>query len=145
MHSYSVEFRILSESADLDLNAITENLGITATNTRKRGEAKSASRVFTESMWGYSVYPKDSHQDWDSLEDALESLLSILMPLKDKIREYVQKYNVVVWCGHFTSSFDGGPTFSAGVLKKLGDLGVELSLDTYCSSDEGQPRTGRSG
>lgn len=144
MHSYSVEFRILSERAELDLKAITENLGITATNTRKRGEAKSASRVFTESMWGYSVYPKDSRKDWDSLELALESLLSILTPLKNKIREYIQKYNVVVWCGHFTSSFDGGPTLSAEVLKKLGDLGVELYLDTYCSSDEEQPRVGRS-
>ncbi len=144
MHSYSVEFRILSESADLDLEAITENLGIKATNTRKRGEAKSASRVFSESMWGYSVYPKNSRNDWDSLEDALESLLSILMPLKDKIREYGQKYNVVVWCGHFTSSFDGGPTLSAKVLKKMGDLGVELYLDTYCRSDEEQPRAGQS-
>jgi Domain of unknown function (DUF4279) len=136
MHSYSVEFRILSESEDLDIKAISENLGMTATNTRQRGEAKSASRVFAESMWGYSVYPEHGLKDWDSLEEALESLLAILMPLKDKIREYILKYKVVVWCGHFTSSFDGGPTFSPEVLEKLSALGVELFLDTYCSSDE---------
>ncbi len=39
---------------------------------------------------------------------------------------------------------DGRPTLSAKVLKKMGDLGIELYLDTYCRSDEEQPRSGQS-
>jgi len=139
MHSYTVEFRIFSKEDEFDINAITKSLGLTANNTRKRGEPKSATRVFTESMWGYSVYHENSYDDWDCLEDALELLVNIFMPLKNKIDEYLIKYKVVIWCGHFTSSFDGGPTLSAGILKKLGEFGVELDLDTYCSTDEGNP------
>jgi hypothetical protein len=136
MHSYTVEFRIWSEKEDVDLEAITKDIGINPTNTRIQGEAKSLNRVFTESMWGYEVYPG---KNWASLEEALESLLKVLKPLKEKIWAYLLKYNVVIWCGHFTSSFDGGPKFSPELLEKLSELGVELYLDTYCCADEEQP------
>ncbi len=138
MHSYTVELRIFSEKDEFDINAISKSLGITANNTRKRGEPKTATstRVFAESMWGYSVYPENSYEDWDSLEEGLESLLNIFLPLKDKVGEYLTKYQVLIWCGHFTSSFDGGPTFSPNLLNKLGELGVELFIDTYCCKEE---------
>lgn len=119
----------------LDVKAINEDLGLTATNTRQRGEAQSPARVFTESMWGYEVHPG---KEWESLEEALESILEVLMPLKDKIMKYSTKFDVNLWCGHFTSSFDGGPTFSPAILIKLGELGVELYLDTYCHSEKGE-------
>jgi hypothetical protein len=87
-------------------------------------------------MWGYSAYPTNRPKNWDSLEEGLSALLNIFMPLKKKIAEYAEKYDVNLWCGHFTSSFDGGPTLSPEILKKLGDFGVELFLDTYFQSDE---------
>ena len=136
MHKYTAEFRIWAEKEVLDFKAINEDLGITATNTRQKGEAKSPTRVFAGSMWGYEAY---LGKEWDTLEEALESLLEILMPLKEKIMKYSTKYDVVLWCGHFTSSFDGGPTFSPELLKKLGEFGVELFIDTYCTTNEEQP------
>lgn len=84
-------------------------------------------------MWGYQVY---AGKEWDKLEDAIESLLKVLMPLKRKIKGYCSKYDVVLWCGYFKSSFDGGPTFSAELLQKLGDLGIPLELSVYCSSPD---------
>lgn len=136
MHSYTIELRIISDNTELDFNAITKNLGIAPTNTRQIGEAKSDSGVFTESMWGYSVCTEHDDKDWDSLEDALDLLLKRFWPFKKKIAEYGKIYNVVIWCGHFTSSFDGGPTFSPKVLKNLGEFGVELYIDTYCCKEE---------
>jgi hypothetical protein len=135
MHSYTVEFRISSEKEAIDIDAINKDLGITATNTRKKGDIRSSSSVFNESMWGYDTC---KGKDRDSLEKGLESLLEVLMPLKDKIMRYCEKYDAVFWCGHFTSSFDGGPTFSPELLRKLGEFGVGLFLDTYCSADEEQ-------
>lgn len=132
MHTYTVELRIWSSDEDLDLKAITDDLGFAATNTRRRGELKSPSRAFTETMWGFEVHPG---KEWDALEDGLESTLKILMPLKSKLSAYSSKYEVILWCGHFTSSFDGGPTFSREILKKLGDLGIPLLLNTYYSAD----------
>lgn len=136
MHTYTVEFRVINENGPLDLDAITNSLGITPTNTRQIGEAKSKTRAFTESMWGYSIEPEGDRVDWDNLEDALQLLVTVFQPLKGLIAELRNQYTVVIWCGHFTSSFDGGPTLSGDVLGKLGDLGVELYLDTYSCQDE---------
>lgn len=133
MHTYTAEFRIWSEKEALDLGAISEDLGIAPTNTRQRGGARSPSSRFAESMWGYEVC---AGREWEDLDDALDALLKVLMPLKSKIRGYCLKYDVVLWCGHFTSSFDGGPTFSVDLLQKLADLGIPLQLDTYCSLPE---------
>jgi hypothetical protein len=51
------------------------------------------------------------------------------------LREYQQRFDVCLFCGHFTSNFDGGPTFSPSLLEELGDFGVELFLDTYHSAE----------
>jgi hypothetical protein len=134
MHNYSVEFIIYSENSNFNIEAISLNLGITPTNTRQRGEPKSPYKTYDQSLWGFSVYPEHGSEVlWGSLEDALESLLIVFMPLKSKIEEYSKTFNIAIWCGHFTSSFDGGPTFSPQLLKKLGEFGVELCIDTYCS------------
>ncbi|MGA2193300.1 MAG: DUF4279 domain-containing protein [Nitrospirota bacterium] len=134
MDNYSVEFRICSEKDDFDLDAITKNLEVTPNNTRQRGERKSASRVHEESMWGYSIETENGPVAWDSLEEGLESLLKVFMPLKEKIKEYALKYDVVLWCGFFKDSFDDGPRFSPEILKKLADFGVEIYLSVYCST-----------
>lgn len=134
--TFTVEFRIWTKKEDLDLSAITEDLGLSPTNTRRRGEARSRSSSYTESMWGYEV---EAGKEWDEIEDALESLLAVLVPLKNKIMGYSSKYDVILWCGYFKASFDGGPTFSAEMLKKLGDLGIPLYLDTYCPVEDHKP------
>ena len=135
MHSYSVELRIISHKEQLDLEAITKNLGIVSNNTRQIGEYRSKTSTWDESMWGYSVYPEYGDNNWDNMENALGSLLKLFMPLKEKIAEYGKIYHVVIWSGHFTSGFDGGPIFSPRLLKDLGEFGVELFIDTYCSED----------
>jgi len=135
MHSYTVELRIISDKEKLDLNAITESLGIAPNNTHQIGESKSPTRVWNSSMWGYSVYPEYGEQDWESMEDALDALLKLFMPLKEKIWGYGEIYHVVIWSGHFSSSIDGGPTFSPRLLQDLGEFGVELFIDTYCCED----------
>jgi hypothetical protein len=42
---------------------------------------------------------------------------------------------VILWCGHFQSSFDGGPTLSPELLKQLGEFEVELFIDNYFSEE----------
>ena len=131
MHTYTAEFRIYGKKETLDMKAISQDLGLTPTNSRQRGDAKGSRRKFHVAMWGYEV---SSGKEWDNLEDALKSLLQVLLPLKNKIAKHSSKCDVVLWCGHFTSSLDGGPTFSADLLQKLGELGVPLFLDTYYTS-----------
>lgn len=137
MHYYTVEFVIYTDKDEFDIDSISNTLGITPSNFKIKGEpiSDTNSKVHSESMWGYSVSPESGHEDWESLEDGLKALLNIFLPLENKIRHYLTRYQVVIWCGHFSSSFDGGPTLSADVLRQLGKLGAELFLDTYFITD----------
>lgn len=84
MHGYTVAFRIFSDGEALNLEAITKNLGIIPTDTRQIGEARTSSKMWTQSMWGYSLDPDNNPKNWDSFEEGLASLLKIFMPLKKR-------------------------------------------------------------
>jgi hypothetical protein len=131
MHTYTVSLRI--SAAELDVAQITKELNLAPTQTRKVGERKGADAVWDKAMWELEVFPK-GQSDWDSLEAALAALLKIFVPQTKAFHEYSKKHDVFIWCGHFSSSFDGGPHLSAEILKALGDFGVPLRLDTYFSN-----------
>ena len=72
---------------------------------------------------------------WDSLENGLQSLLSEFASCEEELWKYQQRFNVFLWSGHFSNSFNGGPVLSPTILKALGDFGVELILETYFSEE----------
>jgi hypothetical protein len=84
-------------------------------------------------MWEYEVRPGEGKVVWDSLEDGLQTLISVFGSRERELRNYQQRYKVFLWCGHFSSSFCGGPTLSPQILSALANFGVELILDTYAS------------
>jgi hypothetical protein len=130
MHTYTVSLRISSTA--LDAAQVTRELGITPTQTRKVGESRSANKVWDIALWELEVFP-EGRTGWDSLEAGLVALLKIFVPQTRALQEYSKKHDVFVWCGHFSSSFDGGPNLSPKILKALGEFGVPLRLDTFCS------------
>jgi hypothetical protein len=138
MHSYLVSLRISGEG--LDPSTVTAELGIEPTQIRIKGQPRSGSSIWHESMWEYEVKASDEEREWHSLEQGLQSLLSMFASRQPTLRKYQQRFKVSVFCGHFTSSFNGGPTLSPSLLEKLGEFGAELFLDTYCS-DESASRT----
>jgi hypothetical protein len=75
-----------------------------------------------------------------ALEEGLQAILLMFVSHHRVLREYQQRFKVFLFCGHFTSSFDGGPTLSPALLERLGEFGIELFLDTYCC-DEPSTRT----
>ena len=88
-------------------------------------------------MWEYEVLPsnKKSKSEWSSLEEGLAEILLTFRTHKRMLRQFQRRFKVCLFCGHFSSSFDGGPTLSPSLLRQLGDFGVELFLDTYFSDD----------
>ena len=133
MHEYSVEFRI--SGAELVPAAITEALGLEPSLVRHVGETRGAGKVWDQALWGYNGFPPGDAKSWASLEEGLSFVLDRLEPVRNEIEKLKEKYETVWWCGHFQSSFDGGPTFSATLLRRLADFGVELYLDTYFVED----------
>lgn len=129
MHEYTVELRI--SGAELVPGTITEALRLEPCSVRKVGESKSEQRVWDKALWGYNGFYPETAKSWSSLEEGLVFLLDRLEPFRTKIDGYKQNYDVVFWCGHFQSSFDGGPTLSARLMQRLSDFGVDLYIDNY--------------
>ena len=134
MHEYSVALRI--SGTDVVPAQITQALGLEPSIVRHVGERRSETTVWTEALWGYTGFPSDAQSLWASLEDGLTFLLDRLEPVHSQIADYKQRYDIVFWCGHFQSSFDGGPTLSATLLRRLADFGVELYIDNYFSESD---------
>lgn len=129
MHEYTVELRITG--AELVPATITQALGIEPSLVRQVGERRSEEKAWHQAVWTYNGFSADTPKSWASLEDGLTFLLDRLEPLRSQINEYKRKYDAVWWCGHFQSSFDGGPTLSANVMRRLADFGVDLYVDNY--------------
>ena len=129
MHEYTVELRI--SGAGLDTAAITQALGLEPSLVRQVGERRGMGKVWDQALWGYNGFPTDTPELWASLEDGLTFLLDRLEPLRSEIDKYIQKYDALWWCGHFQSSFDGGPNLPVKLMRRLADFGVELYIDNH--------------
>ena len=134
MHTYLVSLRVSGNG--LDASTITSELGIQPTQVRTKGQPRGPQYVWDESIWEYEPKPTNGEREWRSLEQGLNAVLSTFSSRQRTLREYQQRFKVFLFCGHFTSRFDGGPTLSPSMLEKLGEFGVELFLDTYCSDGD---------
>ncbi len=57
------------------------------------------------------------------------------MPLRGTLLNLTTEFNGIWWCGHFQSSFDGGPTLTPTLLRDLASFEIPLYLDNYFSED----------
>ncbi len=135
MHTYSVQFRISGKG--LNPNEVTHQLGLVPNQVRIAGQRRSASQVWDDSLWSYdgSTAPAATAKEWTSLEEGIRYVLDKLLPKKELIQNYAKSHEVIWWCGHFQSSFDGGPTISPSLLKLLADFAVPLFIDNYFRED----------
>jgi hypothetical protein len=130
-HGYTVEFRIYGD--ELSPPKISEKLGLMPVHSYSKGE-KFANKIREEGLWAFSG---DASYEYESLEDGLESVLSILWDKKELVKEIGKcGMRLVWWCGHFQSAFDGGPTLSPSLMSRLGEFGAELFLDCYFSEED---------
>lgn len=137
MQEYTVEFRIHGRS--LDIPSITEILGLEPSLTREVGDRRDQNTRWEEAMWAYDGFPQDyGGKYWNTLEEGLTFVLDKLCPIKSKIDALKSNYKVVFWCGQFQSSFGGGLILSPFILKRLGEFGVELFIDTHCIESNGE-------
>ncbi len=135
MHKYTVELRFSSKV--VDLNKISSFLNIEPREIfyiKKRNKLDSSKPT---QIWAYSGTDEiDYRFEWDSLQEGLEFLFKKLQSKKAKIVELSNEFNGIWWCGHFQSSFDGGPRLTADFLAELASYKIPLYLDNYFSSDD---------
>lgn len=130
MHRYTVSFRIDGE--ELFPSEVTKTLNLQPCQIRENPPREGVGKRFRP-LWSYSgAVP---NQEWQSLEQGILYVLEDLTPKRDLIWSSFGNFNLYWWCGHFQSSFDGGPTFSSELFRKLAHFGAKLYLDTYFSEE----------
>lgn len=131
-HTYSVAFRLYGE--DLDPTEVSSLMGLQATEWSNGAPIGKRERL---PFWGYNGSDDPQFQaEWQSLEDALALVSGRLRPYRSTILELCKRFDGIWWCGHFQSSFDGGPTLSPHVLAEVASFGCPLYLDSYHSVDD---------
>jgi Domain of unknown function (DUF4279) len=137
-HQYTVELRVWGK--DLDPKRVTEDTGLVPCQTRARGD-RLGSRAFDQAMWAFNGQGSAPTKDWDSLEEGLTFVLDTVGDSQSAFTRLASQFKVVWWCGHFQSSFDGGPELSPELLRKLATFGAALFVDNYFSPPGSEDRT----
>jgi hypothetical protein len=136
-HLFTVEFRVVSGTLDPEM--ITSELGLKPCQTRRQGELRADGKIRT-GMWAYSGYEESDGPHWETLEEGIAFVLDKLWGHRQLIVSYKSKAKLIWWCGHFQTSFDGGPTLSASLLSRLGEFGADLFIDNFFSDQPDQSR-----
>lgn len=131
MHTYLVDVRISGDWATEE--DVSGALGLRASQFARKGETKYG-RILDRSVWQLDSRPSADTLEWQSLEEGLTQLVQRLMPLKEALRA-LQPCDVRIVCGHFTSSFGGGPTLSPSILRLLAELGIQVTISNYFGSE----------
>ena len=134
-HTYTVGLRFYGDQ--LEPSEISARLNLQPSHTINQSQNQSTTRK-RRPFWGYNGQGKEGFQaEWESLEDGLEFLLKILISRKADIMAISRQFDGLWWCGHFQTSFDGGPTLSPKLLTEIGSYEIPLRIDNYFSDEEG--------
>lgn len=128
-HIYTVEIRFSGDG--LNPVEISERTGLTPSTTWIGPATASASRS-GHPVWGYNGEGEAGFQpEWLSLEEGLGFVTGRLLHVRATLLDFSRIYRGVWWCGHFQTSFDGGPTLSPQLLGRLASFGLPLFIDNY--------------
>ena len=138
-HTYLVELRFFGGT--LDPAEVSSILGLQPSiySSHEEPLLNRKRRPF----WGYngSEHP-EFEAEWLSLEDGLAFVARRLAPVKSEIVQLSKRFDGLWWCGHFQSSFDGGPTLSPDLLDDIASFGCPFFLDNYYSDEDGRLQAG---
>jgi len=124
MHKYLMETRIIGDW--IDEEEVSRHFGFEASQFSRKGEVQ-LQEVLLRSVWQLDSRPSKDCLEWLSLEEGLIRLIEKLMPVKRALDELQTSSDVSIVCGHFTSSFGGGPTFVTSALDiSIRRLGASL-------------------
>lgn len=117
----------------MDPDSVTAETGLHPCDVR-RAEIGARGEILHQARWAYNGGGESGAYDWDTLDEGLMFVLERVSGAADVFKKYGSTQLVTWWCGHFQSSFDGGPTLSPRLLARLGDFGAHLFIDNYFHS-----------
>lgn len=136
-HETECSFRIVHP--DLDPSHVTSLLAIHPSLSHKRGEVRAGLRA--PKPWRTGVWSLESSLGQDSrLSQHLISMLDILEPKAAAIKQLVSDgHRAEFFCGYFAAQESSGIDLEPEVLRRLGELGVGLTVCFYLLENEDKP------
>jgi hypothetical protein len=128
-HSFTVEFRLWG--VDLDPEHVSQVLRLKSCQSGLGDPGGRPSKPF----WHFNGFDAES-LEWQTLEAGLVHVCSKLRPQRPAVIEMVKLYSSMWWCGHFQSSYDGGPILSAATMAEVAAFGAPFFIDNYFSSGD---------
>ncbi|MGH9352949.1 MAG: DUF4279 domain-containing protein [Terriglobia bacterium] len=109
---------------DLDLDSISNHLGIQPSESHRKGDLSLPSRSYSEDMWRIdSPHPKT-----ETLEVHLSWLGQVLVPRYDFIRRLRENHEVSSYCGISVDGDNCRFQISPESLRMFVDLGIAMNL-----------------
>jgi len=112
------------QGKDLDLDKISQTLGLKASQVHKLGDpiSKASNRQYEHDMWSLDspldrLEPMDKHLKW---------LAEHLKPHHDFIQSLKGQAEVYVYCGYTFHDFESGFSLSPEGLSIFTDLGIPM-------------------
>lgn len=131
-----VSFRIIHD--DLEPSQITKSIGIEPDNAHRKGDSNTSVTKKGKVMQ-FAPYPfglwliKSCLDEHNRLQDHLESLLDLVEPKKNILASLKNEgYELELSIGYnFMEESQPRVYLTNGVLKRIGDLGIDLCIDLY--------------
>jgi hypothetical protein len=116
---------------ELDPQDVTDRLGITPYRSFKRGDRRTEKRKWPHGFWALTT---DGHVQSTDLSVHLEWLVQQLEPSIQNIQDIVRSHEIgaEISCLWIFPEEHNGLVLSSQLMRKIADLGVELSFDIYC-------------
>jgi len=125
MRSY-INLRICGQG--LNLQEITNKLGLLPVNARKKGEVhvdekySGKSKIFQEDFWIGEYRPSENVK----LEDELEHFLVQLKPSAAYLKSLAEKHTVTVWVSSYLEKEQANVHISSTAIDVLSEIGATL-------------------
>lgn len=133
-HTYTVQLWFSGDQ--LEPSEISVRLNLMPSNASNQLQNSLITKK-RRPYWAYNGRGEIGFQpEWTCLADGLEFLFKILDSRKGEIIALAREFDGLWWCGHFQTSFDGGPIISPKLLIEIGSYGIPLSIDNYFSDDQ---------
>jgi len=131
MESAYAYFRVAGEA--LPLEEISSSLGMRPTESWRKGDPGQYNPSRPDSGWClYSPLPRSNLR----IDEHVEALLPLLEAQTSVVRALSERFTTYLVCvGHFSESSPGF-FLSKEVIERLGNLGLSLDCDLYCSAGD---------
>jgi hypothetical protein len=120
---------------DCDYTEITKVMGIEPSRAHNKGSSHSKTPQIKRKTSVWALYSSKPETEV-FLDSHIESVLHLIEPKRERIKELASKYYVGIQCVGYYTNANPGFHMSAELIQRVAALGLWMDFDLYCSCEE---------